>query len=194
MSYLQHARRHAAGGSDPLLDLPSAAQSGYLWTQTLTTFAGPGGGGSSVKWKHFQTTDTTTFGTNQFISYGEPPHNTTGDELLLLMQDGAYVAEATVVWNTGTINMSAEIQVESADYLDDGHPTTMGDISSLIASANDGPLMTQSVKHFTITKGDAPGGISLLVNGAATATYSILSASLICHWLGGGIGASTTVY
>jgi len=194
-SYLQHGRRHSEHGSDPIPGLASA-QSAYLWTQTTQTFPGDSGG-QPATWDHFQTTDPTVFGTNHLPADGAnvPTHNTAGDANLVLLQAGAYVIEATARWDIGQSNMYAEINPGTVSYLDDGKPTAIGDLASTVApESSEEDLMTQSIKLYTLTPADAPNWCYLQLDGSVATTYTLLSYSMVAHWLGGGIGDDHVVY
>jgi len=192
--YLQHGRRHSPTGSDPIPGLGGGPASAYLWTQTSHGFTG-GSAGYTVKWVHFQTTDTSVFATNAANNFSTPYHNTTLDQFLICQQAGAFVVEATIKWLGTPSNVSGEIQLNAPDYLDDQQPTAMGNLASTAAPETSvGNLMTQSIRCFTVVSGDAPQGLYLLANGQSVSTYTITSASMVIHWLGAGIGSDTSVY
>lgn len=169
------------------------AASAYLWTQTTKTFTN--GVGFAATWDHFQTTDASVFGTNPFNTFTLPPHNTAGDVNLVLLQAGAFVAEATAIFAAGSTNFAAEIQMNTINYLDNATTTAAGNLATRTAPCTGfGAIMTQSVRCFTIPAGDEPNGIYFEMNGDTVGTYTVTAYSLVCHWLGAGIGTDDVVY
>jgi hypothetical protein len=183
---------HLGGGSGSGTGATPAA-SAYLWTQTPHTFTGTSG--FSATWAHFQTTDTSVFGTLPFNSFAPPPTNQPGDVNLLLLKDGLYAVSASAVWASGTANFYGQVQVPHADYLTDGKPTAIGDLPTTTpAMSTEGELMSYDVQLFTLPQTWAPTTIFLLLEGQTATNYTVNQWSLVCHWFGSGIGADDVVY
>lgn len=181
--------KHAAGAASSA----TPAASAYLWTQSAKTFTG--NVGFAATWDHFQTTDLTVFGTNPFSTFTVPPTNAAGNVNLMCLQAGAYVVETSAFFAAGTTNFAAQVNLPRADYLDDGGATTPSNLASATAAVGGAnALMAWSMKAFTVTPGDTPGAAYLAMAGVGAVAYTASRYSMVCHYLGGGIGNDDFVY
>lgn len=168
------------------------AASAYLETQTSKTFTGSVG--FDATWEFFNTTDTTVFGTNLFASPTTlPPHNTTGDVNLVLLQKGCYVVECAVQWHSGQTDFFAELGHGNTVYQTGLYPSPIEALASSDAPGGiASEMVTQSIRLFTV---EFPPGYTLIqMQGVGATTYTVDSYSMVAHWLGGGVGADTSVY
>lgn len=183
--------RVGAGGGSSSTATPAASMMAF--NATPHTFVG--NVGFSMTWTHFRTTDPSVFGTNPFGSTTIPPNNASGDVNIMLLVPGAYVAELTINWLTGTANFYGEIQTLTSDYEDNGSPTAIGDLASTSAPmSGNGDYMSQSIKLITVTASSTFGVIYALADGQTAGNYTVNSWTMVVHYLGSGIGTNHSVY
>jgi hypothetical protein len=149
--------------------------------------------GTVVPFEFFNTTDKTVFGTNPSGSVTTPPNNTTGDKSLMLLQGGAYVVDASVLFSVAPGAVAMDTATVAMDYNDLGYGTNIEQLATL-AGPMGSNLMLQAYHLFMVQSASVPALLSVAVQGATGGNYTVAEMSMVVHWLGGGIGADVSVY
>lgn len=179
----------AGGGSSST----GVAESAYLTTFTPVTFTGTNT--YAVQWTHFQTTDSSVFGTNAAFNANTPTHNQANDFVLVLLSDGAYCLQTTLTWQAGTVNAYAGIQNTNPGYAPIGNPNATNNLATVTAPyTGNGDLLSQDTRLLTIPQGEAPAWFYLEAAGQTATNYTLTAATFLATWFGSGIGSDTLVY
>ena len=95
----------------------ATSETAYVWGLHGSPVTVPTGGtGVRVPWNHFQTTDSTIFGTDTNPSTSPPYHNTAGDPYLYFLQSGAYYCSGEIGMTGGAYAQVALLDNNGNQY------------------------------------------------------------------------------
>jgi hypothetical protein len=113
----------AAGGSVDATWFPGAianvnnGEACYLWGVAATQPAiTSGGSGTFVHWNHFQTTNSTIFGTDTSGAASPPYNNASGDSYLYFNKNGYYMASMTAEMTSGAYAQFAALTAQGSQW------------------------------------------------------------------------------
>lgn len=173
-----HGRDHLPGGADEIWSaLPGEAALAICTFVGTQAVAGSGGTATLPFNFEFDTTDTTVFGTGSGTP--EPPaSNTPGDNALLLMGGGVYLAFATATWDAGAYDHVTFVDVDATGEVVSQSGFTVMERTS-ITSANISP---ESIQATYVAPGDY-AFLSLKLKNFDSSSHNVTNAMLSCmYW------------
>lgn len=191
--YLQHARRHARRGSDPLLGMQTeyafaSFNSGYD-TGHNQTVVHPGPAHElDVQWYSMETSNQDVFATHVLPT--GTPNNAPGDKFLQLLQAGMYMALATLEWDTGSYDRYCYITptfgIGVADFVHADQHLTPNEQAGTSASLGTGyPLVTQAYDMIIVPRDYVPGAIKVVAGNEDTVDHDIIGGTFGVYYFGG---------
>jgi hypothetical protein len=167
---------------------------GVFGAQTIPT----GGAGANITWAHFQTNDTTIFGTDTAAGASPPFHNTTGDSYLYFTGTGSYVSAAGVQLAAGAYAQSMVIDNPGGQWVLEFPGTPFAAYEALATNtdvfgvaANQQPV---SRRLFYVDGTTGNGVIRLHVTQTSGANKGVISVSAGMVYGDGGTGNLTSIY
>jgi hypothetical protein len=178
---------------------PNDSQTAYVWGVGTTMGTVPSGGGvTNMKWRHFQTTDATIFGTDTGGAASPPYHNADSDSFFYFNKNGAYIIAMTVRLTAGAYAQAADVGNVGSQWQID-HTGSTADLPEDIASntAADGvfgqyALMSRRMFYVDNTAG--PGIVTAQLHQTSGAAKSVLDFNMGVMYLGGTVANLASVY
>lgn len=199
----------AAGGSADVSWFPGVKKGGsgssvvtgataYLWgvfgAQTIPS----GGAGANIQYNHFQTNDTSIFGTSNNAVDTPPFNNTAGDSFVYGIGLGSYVAAGSVILASGVYAQSASIFNQGSQFqLDATNPAFEPNENEATNTDAFGTAGNQSPFSHRLFYVDvtAPAMVSrLIVTQTSGAAKAVIDFNLGFIYGDGGRGTLTQIY
>jgi hypothetical protein len=185
-----------AGGTSQSATAPGATA--YLWgvfsPQTI-----PNNSSTRVRWDHFQTNDTTIFGTETSAGSGPPFHNTAGDSVLGFTGFGSYYC-------SGRVEYAAFAHPQRALLLNEGSQWVLDDLGGNNTNPEDtfatntdafgvaGQLTPFPRALYYLDSTTTPGAVSLVCTQTSGSAQALIDVALGVVYGDGGSGDLTQVY
>ena len=201
----------AAGGSADVSWFPDVSRAGggtttvnnaetaYVWgvfggAQAITS----GATGVRVRWTHFQTTDTSVFGTDTTAAAVPPFHNTTGDSRLYFIKNGAYVIGYEIAFEVGAFAQQSLLSDDGSQF--DLDASSQGTSSAELLTTNvspGAPLDTFILRGHALCYVDntaGPGIVSVIATQTSGANKNVIELNMGIMYLGGTTANLASIY
>jgi hypothetical protein len=178
---------------------PPIGETAYLWGVFPGMAAVPsGGGGAFMRWNHFQTTNTSVFGTDTSGAASPPFHNAAGDSYLYFQADGFYQAAMSVEFPAGAYAQFGQITTEGSQWDLDSPPSGSNpaeDLATNVSPTGFSVSLQQFSSHmFYVDSSANPGITRVQLFQTSGVSKSIIAFNLGIFYLGGNTGLLTQIY
>ena len=187
------------GGSSGSSSTSPLAETAYLHGLNGGPLTVPSGSAThNVPWLHFQTTNTSVFGTDTSAAASPPFHNSPGDTFIYLQADGAYLASGLLTWDAGAYAQGMIVDNPGFQWALDSLGSSVAQPEDLPTNASPGDFVTEwgpsSQRMFYVDGADNPGIINMLPVQKSGVNKTVFDATLGIVYLGGDTGLLASVY
>lgn len=175
----------------------NSSEAAYVWGIGTLMTSLTSGVVTDMRWRHFQTTNSTIFGTDTVINAVPPYHNTDSDSLLYFNKNGAYQVSMSAKLQSGAYAMAALLDNPGSQWQldnEDGIGTTQDFASNASQTVAFGDYDLHRSSMFYVDTGDGPGIVRVRFLQTSGAAKSVLTFNMGAFYLGGTTAQLATIY
>jgi hypothetical protein len=177
----------------------AVGESCYVWGINGGSLTVASGNDSTyVPWQHFQTTNSTIFGTDTGLGASPPYNDTAGDKYVYFHASGAYVAMASVVWASGAYNQGMIIDSPGGMWQLNDVGTGVSTSEDLATNTSPGDFVPKfgpySYRMFYVDGTTGPGIARLLPVQTSGGSKVVDDATMGIFYLGGTTADLGSIY